>query len=57
LRTGLTLFVVALNVVAIVSILGARATAGRKLAWLMVVVLLPLAGATAWLAAGRRGRR
>jgi hypothetical protein len=57
LRIGLTLFVVTLNMLAIVSILGARSTASRKVGWLCMVLLLPLAGAAAWLVLGRRRRR
>jgi hypothetical protein len=56
LRIGLTLFVVTLNVLAIVSVLGARRSAGRKAAWLLTVLLLPLVGAAAWLVLGRRYR-
>lgn len=55
MRAGLALIVLAVNVTAIVSILGSRAAAGRKLAWTAAVVLLPLVGAAAWLARGRHG--
>jgi hypothetical protein len=59
-RPGLALAVLILNVIALVSILGARRSAGRRLVWSAVVVLLPLVGAVGWLA-GRRhatsGRR
>jgi hypothetical protein len=56
MRAGLALLVLILNVLALVSILGARAATGRKLAWVAAVVLLPAAGALAWLLAGRRRR-
>jgi hypothetical protein len=59
-RPGLALAVLILNVIALVSILGARQSTGRRLAWSAVVVLLPLAGAAGWLAARRHatsGRR
>jgi hypothetical protein len=56
LRVGLTLIVVTLNLLAIVSILGARSPVSRKVGWLFLVVLLPLAGAAAWLVLGRRER-
>jgi hypothetical protein len=52
-RAGLTLTVLILNVVALVTILGARAAAGRKLAWTGAVVLLPLIGALGWVLARR----
>jgi uncharacterized protein YqgC (DUF456 family) len=53
-RIGLALIVLALNVAAIVSILGTRRSGGSKLAWMAAVVLLPLGGAAAWFGAGRR---
>jgi hypothetical protein len=56
MRTGLVLIVLVLNVSAIVSILGARRGAGRKFTWLAAVVLLPVAGALGWYAAGRTRR-
>lgn len=57
MRAGLAVLVLILNVFAIVSILGARRGAGSRLAWLTAVVLLPLAGAIAWFAAGRARTR
>jgi hypothetical protein len=58
MRAGLALIVLVLNVLAIVSILGARRGADGRLGWLAAVVLLPLAGALAWFASGRaRSRR
>lgn len=54
MRVGLALLVLILNTAAITSILGARRGAGRKLAWTAAVLLLPLAGALAWFAAGKR---
>jgi hypothetical protein len=56
MRFGLTVTVLVLNVLALVSIMGTRQGAGRKLAWTAAVVLLPLAGAAGWFAAGIRGR-
>lgn len=53
MRAVLALIVLFLNITAIVSILGARRTAGRKLAWVAAVVLLPFVGAIGWLASGR----
>jgi hypothetical protein len=55
-RAGLALIVVALNVTAIVSILGTRGTAGRKLVWTAAVVLVPVFGALGWLTTRRRSR-
>jgi hypothetical protein len=54
MRPGLALFVLIINIAAIVSILGARGGAGRKLAWVAGVVLAPIAGAVGWALAGRR---
>ena len=56
MRAGLALIVLVLNVLAILSILRSRSTAGRKLAWTAAVVLLPLVGAVTWLATERRRR-
>jgi hypothetical protein len=53
MRAGLALVVIVLNTVAIVSVLGAPTTAGRKLAWVTAVVLAPILGALAWLLTGR----
>jgi hypothetical protein len=55
-RAGLALIVVALNVTAIVSILGSRDTAGRKLVWTAAVVLVPAFGAIGWLTTRPRRR-
>jgi hypothetical protein len=54
-RTGLALIVLAVNVVAIFSILGTRTAAGRKTGWTAAVVLLPLIGAAGWFLRGRGG--
>jgi hypothetical protein len=56
MRPGLALFVFITNIAAIVSILGARGGAGRKLAWVAGVVLAPIAGTVGWTLAGRRAR-
>jgi hypothetical protein len=56
-RAGIAIAVTALNTLALVSILGARAAAGRRLAWAAAVVLLPVLGAVGWLVTGRRQRR
>ncbi|HEX6133272.1 MAG TPA: PLD nuclease N-terminal domain-containing protein [Longimicrobiales bacterium] len=57
MRAGLALIVLVLNIIAIVSVLGARRTASSKLAWTAAVVLLPLAGALGWFALGRARSR
>ncbi|MGG7645555.1 PLDc N-terminal domain-containing protein [Rhodovulum sp. YNF3179] len=46
-----------LDLWAIVSILGASATTGRKVLWILLVVLLPLLGFILWLIAGPRAGR
>ncbi|HSJ30412.1 MAG TPA: PLD nuclease N-terminal domain-containing protein [Longimicrobiales bacterium] len=53
MRAGLALIVLILNVFAITSLLGARRGAGTRLRWLAAIVLLPVAGALAWLVSGR----
>jgi hypothetical protein len=53
-RAGLALIVIFINIIAIVSVLGARSTVGRKLAWTAAIVLLPFAGAFFWVIGGRR---
>jgi hypothetical protein len=53
MRPFLALLVLILDVVAIVSILGARRTARRRLVWTVAVVLLPGVGALGWLLVGR----
>lgn len=53
MRAGLALIVLILNVFAITSLLGARRGAGTRLRWMAAIVLLPVAGALAWLGSGR----
>lgn len=48
LRLAMALAVFALDLRAITSILGARARTVRKLAWIAVVVIVPLLGFLAW---------
>lgn len=57
MRVALTLIVLVLDVIAIVSILGAPVPRGRRLGWTVAVVLLPLVGALGWLLRGRRTSR
>jgi hypothetical protein len=46
-----------LDIAALVSIFAMPVRFGRKLAWGAAVVLLPVAGALAWLLTGRRRTR
>ncbi|SHM73449.1 Phospholipase_D-nuclease N-terminal [Roseovarius litoreus] len=52
---GLILLI--LDIWAIVSIIGSRATTGRKVIWVVLVLLLPLLGFIMWLLAGPRAAR
>lgn len=55
---GLALLVVTVDLLALVAIAASRAHAARvKLIWAAIVILLPVAGALAWLALGRERRR
>jgi len=56
LRIGLTLIVLVLDVIALVSIFGARGR-GRRLVWTLAVLLLPIIGALGWLLRGRQSSR
>jgi succinate dehydrogenase/fumarate reductase cytochrome b subunit len=51
---GLVLLV--LDVWAIVSIVNAPVATGRKVIWIILVVILPLLGFLIWLVAGPRSR-
>jgi hypothetical protein len=51
-RLILTLAIFILDLWALVSILGARATTKSKVVWIVAVVALPLAGFAAWWLAG-----
>lgn len=50
------LILLALNIWAIVSILGLGTSAGKKALWILLIVVLPLVGFIIWLIAGPRGR-
>jgi hypothetical protein len=52
MRLLLTLAVFALDLWALVSILGARASARSKVAWMLAVLALPLVGFIYWWLAG-----
>ncbi len=47
--------VLALNIWAIVSIIGSSATTGSKVLWTLLVLVLPVIGFIIWLIAGPRG--
>jgi thiol:disulfide interchange protein len=47
----------ALNIWAIVSIIGSNTTTGVKVLWTLLVLVLPLIGFIAWLVAGPRSTR
>lgn len=54
--TGLgSLIVLALDIWAIVSIVGSSASTGKKVLWVLLVLILPILGFIIWLIAGPRG--
>jgi len=53
----LGLAILAGDVWAIINILGSRATAGNKLVWVLVILLLPALGLVIWFFAGPRSGR
>ena len=54
--TGIgSLIILALDIWAIVSIIGSNATTGKKVLWTLLVLLLPVLGFIIWLVAGPRG--
>jgi len=54
--TGLGgLIILALNIWAIISIVGSSASTGRKVLWVLLVLVLPVVGFIIWLLAGPRG--
>ncbi|EAQ03658.1 hypothetical protein OB2597_10461 [Pseudooceanicola batsensis HTCC2597] len=55
--TGLGgLIVLALDIWAIVSIIGSSASTGKKVLWVLLVLILPILGFIIWLIAGPRNR-
>lgn len=48
------LILLALDIWAIVSIIGSRASTGAKVLWTLFVIILPLLGFLVWLIAGPR---
>lgn len=49
------LILLALNIWAIISILGSGASTGAKVLWTLLVLVLPLVGFIIWFIAGPRG--
>jgi hypothetical protein len=55
--TGLFgLLVLVADIYAIVKTIEARVSTGRKVVWVLVILLLPLLGFILWLLAGPRGK-
>lgn len=50
------LIILALDIWAIVSIIGSGASTGSKVLWVLLVVILPLLGFIIWLVAGPRSK-
>jgi hypothetical protein len=48
--------VLALDIWAIVNVLGSGASTGGKVLWIFLVLVLPVVGLIIWQAAGPRGR-
>jgi len=55
--TGLfSLLVLVADIYAIVKTLEARVSTGRKVLWVLIILVLPLLGFILWLLAGPRGK-
>ena len=52
----LGLIVLILDIWAIITIIGSSASAGAKLLWCLLIIVLPIIGLIVWLAAGPRTR-
>ena len=50
------LVILALDIWAIVSIIGSSTTTGKKVLWVLLVLILPILGFIIWLVAGPRRR-
>lgn len=56
--TGIGGFILlALVIWALISVIGSNATTGKKVIWVLVILLLPLLGFLAWLLFGPRAAR
>ena len=51
------LLILALDIWAIVSIIGSAASTGKKVLWVLLVLILPILGFIIWLIAGPRASR
>lgn len=51
------LIVLALDIWAIVSVIGSRASTGAKVLWVLLILVLPILGFIIWLIAGPRSSR
>ena len=51
------LIVLALDIWAIVSVIGSRANTGAKVLWVLLILVLPILGFIIWLIAGPRSSR
>lgn len=49
------LIILALDIWAIISIVGSSASNGKKVLWVLLVLILPILGFIIWLLAGPRG--
>jgi Phospholipase_D-nuclease N-terminal len=49
------LIVLALDIWAVVSIIGSASSTGSKVLWILLVLLLPVVGFILWLLAGPKG--
>ena len=56
--TGVLGFIVlALDIWALISVIGSNASTGKKVIWVLVILLLPLLGFILWLLFGPRAAR
>lgn len=51
------LLILALDIWAIVSIIGSAASTGKKVLWVLLVLVLPILGFIIWLIAGPRSSK
>jgi Phospholipase_D-nuclease N-terminal len=56
--TGIGGFILlALDIWALISVIGSTETTGKKVIWVVVILFLPLVGFIAWLIFGPRAKR
>ena len=56
--TGIGGFILlALDIWALISVIGSTETTGKKVIWILVILVLPLVGFIAWLIFGPRAKR